>query len=411
VLKEAKRYNVLACGRRWGKTTLGINLLVRPALEGKPVGWFALTYKLILEVWRWLETTLAPVLKRTNATERRMELITGGVIEFWTLNDPDAGRGRKYARVVIDEAGLVGGLLDIWRAAIRPTLTDLAGDAWFMGTPKGYNDFYKLYKRSATEIGWQSWQQPTEDNPFIPPSEVAAMRVELGPTIASQEVDALFVEGAGQFFEAWSPIKHVVAPEPIGADWILWGAFDHGFAHNTAFGVLALKPNGDLQLIGEHVQHKWLPDQHAPAMLALLGRLGLRRQQLRTIAAGHDVFQQRADGQGITLAQQYQELGWSFGHATVDRINGWSALRRRLGNETIVPTFAIWDTCPRTIATMPMLLHDPRKPEDVLKMDCDADGDGGDDCGDMLRYGVMDVPMNSTLIRPRERKTNMWGQA
>jgi hypothetical protein len=34
------------------------------------------------------------------------------------------------------------------------------------------------------------------------------------------------------------------------------------------------------------------------------------------------------------------------------------------------------------------LQHDPNRPEDVLKVDCDEDGIGGDDCADALRYLV-----------------------
>src|SRR5262245_55846883 len=94
MLREARRYNVAACGRRFGKSTLAIELLSRPALEAQPVGYFAPTYKLLTELWRWLDMTLRPVMRRANATDRRIELITGGVIECWTLEDPNAGRSR-----------------------------------------------------------------------------------------------------------------------------------------------------------------------------------------------------------------------------------------------------------------------------------------------------------------------------
>jgi len=36
--------------------------------------------------------------------------------------------------------------------------------------------------------------------------------------------------------------------------------------------------------------------------------------------------------------------------------------------------------------TLPMLQHDPNRPEDVLKVDADEDGVGGDDTADCLRY-------------------------
>jgi hypothetical protein len=41
VINEASRFGVLACGRRWGKSTLGIDRIVGRALQGAPCGWFA----------------------------------------------------------------------------------------------------------------------------------------------------------------------------------------------------------------------------------------------------------------------------------------------------------------------------------------------------------------------------------
>ena len=38
--------------------------------------------------------------------------------------------------------------------------------------------------------------------------------------------------------------------------------------------------------------------------------------------------------------------------------------------------------------TLPSLQHDPNRPEDVLKVDADEDGVGGDDAADALRYMV-----------------------
>jgi hypothetical protein len=40
------------------------------------------------------------------------------------------------------------------------------------------------------------------------------------------------------------------------------------------------------------------------------------------------------------------------------------------------------------IETLPALQHDPSRPEDVLKVDADEDGVGGDDAADALRYLV-----------------------
>jgi hypothetical protein len=40
VRSEARRYNVVNCGRRWGKTDMGVTMCTEEALAGKPAGWF-----------------------------------------------------------------------------------------------------------------------------------------------------------------------------------------------------------------------------------------------------------------------------------------------------------------------------------------------------------------------------------
>ena len=52
------------------------------------------------------------------------------------------------------------------------------------------------------------------------------------------------------------------------------------------------------------------------------------------------------------------------------------------------PTLFIHKRCGRLIETLPALQHDPNRPEDVLKIDADEDGIGGDDAADALRYLV-----------------------
>ena len=100
IIRESKRFNVVCCGRRWGKTVLGMDRLIHPALQGKPVAWFAPNYRLLSDVWRELQATLDPVIVKVNQQERRLELHGGGVIEMWSLDSPDSGRGRAYAVAV-----------------------------------------------------------------------------------------------------------------------------------------------------------------------------------------------------------------------------------------------------------------------------------------------------------------------
>jgi len=229
VMQEAKRFNVVCCGRRWGKTVLGMNRLIVPALACKPVAWLAPNYRLLAEVWRELQRMLEPVIVQANQQERRLELYGGGVIEMWSLDSPDAGRGRAYAAVVIDEAAMVDHLEQAWQQSIRATLTDLVGQAWFLSTPKGMNYFKSLFDRGRDRANedWASWQMPTGENPYIQPQEIEAARRDLTEAAFNQEYRALFVNWEGSVFRRVGEAATVPAGAyreaahqyVIGCDW------------------------------------------------------------------------------------------------------------------------------------------------------------------------------------------------
>lgn len=228
---EARRFNVLDCGRRFGKTTLAIDLEVEPALGGYPAAYFAPTYKMLAEVWREMRRVLQPVTARVNAQERRIELLTGGLIDFWSLDAPDVARGRKYKRVVVDEAAMIGDLEDAWQAVLRPTLADFRGDGWFLSTPKGRNFFWQLFRRGEDpeRPDWACWQMPTGANPYIAPAEIEAARRELPERTFWQEFEARFLEDGGGVFrgvEACATLDGLATPDPakprqtvMGVDW------------------------------------------------------------------------------------------------------------------------------------------------------------------------------------------------
>lgn len=206
VVQSNARYKVIVCGRRWGKTAICINLAIETALTGHPVGWFAPDYKRLSDAFDQIEKILGKMVKSKNKNAGMIELINGGKIEFWTLKDTDAGRSRKYKRVIIDEAGMVLCLADSWRESIRATLIDLEGDAIFAGTPKppaaiplSEYAFYAMYQRGLStdpkDAKWESFHAPSNANPHLPPSEIEEIRNEPGMTarIAMQEIDAIFL--------------------------------------------------------------------------------------------------------------------------------------------------------------------------------------------------------------------------
>lgn len=208
VLSEAARFNVLQCGRRFGKTMLGLRVLIHTAIgrasdgRGMPVAWFAPSYKLQAEVYDEACRVLRPVTAEASRKDYQIKITGGGVLDFWSLDDPStAGRGRKYAVAVIDEAGFVRDLEQAWTQAIRPTLTDLRGGAWFLGTPHGRNYFDRLYTRGQTGTpGWKSWRLATTDNPYMDPAEVAAAKADLPESSFAQEYLGIPADDGGNPF-------------------------------------------------------------------------------------------------------------------------------------------------------------------------------------------------------------------
>lgn len=219
-----RRFTVLACGRRWGKTTFGVALAQTLVTKGMRVGWLAPNYKLLLEAYQGLARALPSA--NSNVMERRIEL-GEGVAEFWTASGrygKDPARGRAYDLLVVDEAAMVEGLMGIWQFALRPTLTDYQGRALFMSTPRGFNDFYTLAQLALTDMEWGAIRAPTSTNPHIPAAELEAAKASLPDWVYRQEYLAEFVEVSDskvfkevQTAPAESPVKGGIYV--MGVDW------------------------------------------------------------------------------------------------------------------------------------------------------------------------------------------------
>lgn len=241
---QGSRFGVVMCGRRFGKTKYGIYRACTAALNGERVGWFAPTYKYSLEAWREIAHRLGPVCKSVSEQEKRLELVTGGVIECWTMDTPDPARGREYHVVIIDEAGIVRDIEHIWQSAIFPTLSRHAGRALFLGTPKGRtHGFSQMFSKGQSgEERWASVRAPTQDNPFIPRDEIEVARHELPPGVFAQEYEGIPADdGANPF--GLDAIAKCVAPMSTEKP-AVWG-WDFARAQDWTVGV-ALDPYGNV---------------------------------------------------------------------------------------------------------------------------------------------------------------------
>ena len=212
VLRDCSRFNVLNIGRRWGKTTLAVNeLIVQPAFDGFPVGYFAPTYSDLHDVWIELRSLLHDAIVSKNEQQKQIRLITGGVIDMWSMDNPDSGRGRKYKRVVIDEAEKAKKFNEAWQGTILPTLLDYKGDAWILSTPKFgqtyFKDLFKLGKEGRDD--WRAFNLSTYSNPYIDHTEIENLRLSMDELsfrceILAEDVDAV----NNPFAYAFDEVKH-----------------------------------------------------------------------------------------------------------------------------------------------------------------------------------------------------------
>ncbi len=198
------RFRIVACGRRFGKTLLAVNEIVKQAWErpGTTNFWIAPTYAQSKIALNLVLRHFRRAVREVNKSELWVELLSGGRIDFKSAERPDNLRGFGIHFVVIDEAGYIRD--EVWKEVVRPALIDTRGRLLAIGTPKGRNWFYELWlKGQGDDPDYKSWQMPTWVNPYIPRSEIEELRRTLPERVFRQEIEAEFLEESGGVFRNW----------------------------------------------------------------------------------------------------------------------------------------------------------------------------------------------------------------
>jgi hypothetical protein len=321
VLQTKSRFKSLRCGRRWGKTNLFMTIASSVALRAGRTGWFTPSYKFQQEVWRETEALLDPVIRSSNKSEKVIELVTGGLIEFWTLDSKYAGRSRKYNVAILDEIAFADDSVeDTWNQAIEPTLADWKGSAIIGSTPNGVNPSNFFYKsQNDKKLGWSTFHFPTSDNPYIPPEEIERFRQNRAPPVFEQEFLANWVNWATTALFQREHLLHNGKPVAIPhnilyvfavIDTTARGGLGRDGSAVTFFGYQDLPIPGQFQLtvldwdvveIQAFLLDGWIPsvinrlDDYARLTSARLGSIGI-------------FIEDKAAG--IVLLQQGTNHGW-----------------------------------------------------------------------------------------------------
>lgn len=58
--------------------------------------YFTPIYKMLNEVWKQIVTVLQPVASKKDVQLKQLITLTGGIIDFWSLDNIESVRGRVY---------------------------------------------------------------------------------------------------------------------------------------------------------------------------------------------------------------------------------------------------------------------------------------------------------------------------
>jgi hypothetical protein len=234
---QPHRFKALRCGRRFGKTECAKAWIAQGLVQGEECAWFAPQHMTWSEVYSDLTQMLWPILDTGSRTPPVIRLSNGGRIDFWSLENPIAGRGRRYRRIVIDEAAFTkdgdnradDAMMALWEKGIKPTLFDYGGEALVCSNCAGRNPdnfFYNIC--TDPQYGFHEFHATTLDNPLLPKrarseslEDWKARRVQFhadllnqnDPLVYAQEYLAEFVDWSGVAF--FSREKLLVENQPL----------------------------------------------------------------------------------------------------------------------------------------------------------------------------------------------------
>lgn len=235
---QGHRFKALRCGRRFGKTDFAKTWVLHGLVLGYECAWLAPQHMTWSEVYSDLTETLEPILDTSSKSSAVIRTATRGRLDFWTGENPIAGRGRRYRQIVIDEAAFAkdgdiktdGSMMAIWDKAIKPTLYDYGGEVLVCSNSAGKNAdnfFYNIC--TDPRHGFHEYHATTLDNPLLPKrmqnesiedwqARRAQFQADLkrdnDPLVYAQEYLAEFVDWSGVAFFSRDKLLNQGHPVP-----------------------------------------------------------------------------------------------------------------------------------------------------------------------------------------------------
>ena len=245
---QCKRFNVAVCHRRFGKTVMAINWLLREVLTNQRASaqgaYIAPTYSAAKRIAWVMLREYAGVIPQTNFNEAelRCDLPDGKRIWLLGAENPDALRGLRLDAAVLDEYADMNSRL--FPEIVRPALSDFGdGKCLWIGTPRGDNQFKRIYDTSLQHMEqgddeWFGMRFPASQTGIIQDKELAAARDTMDESQYQQEFECSWSAALVGAYYAKAldrlETKKQIGSIPWEPNAEVWTAWDLGMADSTA---------------------------------------------------------------------------------------------------------------------------------------------------------------------------------
>lgn len=210
----------------------------------------------------------------------------------------------------------------------------------------------------------------------------------------------------GQYFKMWNAKKHVCKPFDIPRSWKRFRSMDWGYSNPSAVLWFAVSPEGRLYVYRElYVTETTIPElARQIKSMSVYSDDGHTPEKIAYTVADPAIWSKTQYEQGESIALKLMEYGVPLMKADNARISGWQAVKDMLYyDEGHEPVLQIFESCYNLIRTLPVLVHDKNRPEDL-------DTDGEDHAADALRYGVMSNPQAYSVKSPESLRRDIFAE-
>lgn len=258
---------VVRAGRRMGKSSLSLNIVLREALTNPGRYWIiGPEYKQTKSIyWRGLVDEYIPkgLIEKKNDNELILQLKSmvpgkSSIIEFKGSDREDSLRGAGLNGVVLDEYAFQKD--SVWDKIVSPMLLQTGGWAIFITTPNGVANHFKKFWDDAVALeaegnkDWKTFHFTSYD--YKGPrwqeihKELDVERKRMTTEYFTQEYLAEFAKFTGLIYTAFDDKIHVQNFE-VDEDWTFYRSIDFGATDPNAVSFIGIDRDGIIHIFDE----------------------------------------------------------------------------------------------------------------------------------------------------------------